>query len=51
MAIKLWSLKTGGLSDRFNCIEMYDLAGICGPSRQVVPHGSGLSRLGFTVWH
>ncbi len=32
-------------ADRFNCIEMLDLLpGICGASRQVISHGSGLAR-------
>ncbi len=45
LAIKIGSLKAGGFSDRFNCTEIRDiLTGLCGPSRQVVSHGSGLSR-------
>ena len=45
LAIKMWPLKTGGLGDRYNCIEIWDiLPGISGLSRQVVSHGSGLSR-------
>ena len=31
------------VGDRFNCIEMW-VRLICGPPRQVLPHGSGLSR-------
>ncbi len=44
MAIKLWSRQVV-FGDWFNYIEMCDLLpGICGPSRQVVSHGSGLAR-------
>ncbi len=44
------SLKTGGLGDRLNYIEMQDfLPGIPGLSRQVVSNGSGLLKAGFTV--
>ncbi len=44
---KIGSLKTGGLfPDRFNYTRIWDLLpGICGSSRQVVFHVSGLSRL------
>ncbi len=46
LAIKIWSVKTGGLGDRFNYIEMWDfLPGLGGLSRQVVSHGSGLVKL------
>ncbi len=44
----IWSLKTGDLlpfCDRFICSAIWDfLPRICGLSRQVVCHGSGLSR-------
>ncbi len=36
--------------DRFYCIEMWDLPEICDPSRQVVSHGSGLSRKDLLYW-
>ncbi len=40
----MWSFKTGVFGDRFDYIEIENLTEICGVSRQVVSHGSGLSR-------
>ncbi len=45
LAIKIWSLKTMVFGKRSRYIDVWDLvSGICGPSKQVLSHGSDLSR-------